>query len=298
MMKKVWLILLAVVLVFGLGVFGCSSDSSSSDDDDDDTDTGTEYTFAKGEVNFYFDEIPFTVETGKNYMIVLSVTKVASGLVGAHFCGQVLYSAEGADEPEKIGEWQNGTPDTIVNEAKEYKWRFMNLGAVPEGERAYFNLVGKPSNWTGVVGDLSFKATLTVSEYVPPALEKKFEIDSTWTGATYWEWQDGAVIKGYVSTAKSAEIMAFTDGKIVVLYTGVNGTGGFSPNNGIGAIGGKSFNSPADVGASGTTYNGTVEILIEDMSLEEGGSHADTLYINTYNGITITKIEVWGLPAE
>lgn len=29
MMKKVWLVLLAVVLVFGLGVFGCSSDSDS-----------------------------------------------------------------------------------------------------------------------------------------------------------------------------------------------------------------------------------------------------------------------------
>jgi hypothetical protein len=36
MMKKVWLILLAVVLVFGLGVFGCSSGGGSDDDDDDD----------------------------------------------------------------------------------------------------------------------------------------------------------------------------------------------------------------------------------------------------------------------
>jgi hypothetical protein len=34
MMKKVWLILLAVVLVFGLGVFGCSSDSDGDGDGD------------------------------------------------------------------------------------------------------------------------------------------------------------------------------------------------------------------------------------------------------------------------
>jgi hypothetical protein len=35
MMKKVWLILLAVVLVFGLAVFGCSSGGGSDDDDDE-----------------------------------------------------------------------------------------------------------------------------------------------------------------------------------------------------------------------------------------------------------------------
>jgi hypothetical protein len=123
MMKKVWLILLAVVLVFGLVMLGCSSDSGGDDtttstDDGDDTaeDTSVDlgaaaYQTGSGDTVGAESQAVWKIETAEVYaLLVADGTKLVVTFENAIAGGlQMIWQAYD-DTEESYGGWNQEKP--------------------------------------------------------------------------------------------------------------------------------------------------------------------------------------------
>ena len=295
-MKKNWMLLAIVLLAFaGVFMLGCS-DSGGSDAGGD----PFNYYFQDGELNIYIDKVApsLVIEQGKDYDVIISLNSFSSELVGGHFGLQVFSDEKDFDDENiKIMPWQNGSPDTIANSTKQVKWRILNF-ADPGTDRLYLNLVVQKPWGTAIPGKVGFNGAIAVAEFDTSSLSfvKAFDIDDT---STLWDYMDGPSLKGKLNPTISAEIMGFANGYLIVHYTGLIGTDGFTAGNGIASVGANEFDDsgfpintpnpfPGGLG-TGDTYNGDVKVFIEDIKLDDGGN----LETNSYNGATITLIEVW-----
>jgi len=99
-------------------------------------------------------------------------------------------------------------------------------------------------------------------------------------------------LKGNIKSDVTAEILSYTNGEVWLYweYVGSDETGRGN-NYGIGAFGGKSYNT----GTDSDGFSGIVIIPISDLDLSAQPSYvpADQLYLNPYSDCAIVKIEVY-----
>jgi hypothetical protein len=270
-----------------------------------------DYYFVEGTVKFYLEDVApsITIEKDVSYDITLSISELATELVGGHFGAQLL--AENSDDEEEdflIGGWMNGTPNTVEAGAKDYTWTFVggdknsdgsntaDFSTIPSGAKQYFKVTVQVPAWgTNISGTHGFNATVTIEKapvYGGLALDRELNTGSD------WDYRENGANKGKISASTAAEIKALPDGSVLRVYitgTVFDSSGNPRPGWGVGTIGGKSIDVPGDAvgSAAGTSYSGYVDILTKDIGLESDQYSTDIINVNIYSGFTITKIEIW-----
>jgi hypothetical protein len=249
-----------------------------------------------------------TLTQGVEYEAVLAVTEVAEGLVNGHMAGQVAYKdsrtlADDEEEPDDwiewtlVGEWTNGTPDTIAAGAKTYKWTFTATGTTPTSDhvKQVFQITAQDSSWSGsgfpagttfgIKGSITFGEKAPVSYGTPQIIT----VDTSISGG------DPATGKGNIQGDEFTKVASAAAGSILRFYITCTLTSdGTQAGWGIGGVGNGDSPAPVTVPAGtelGENRQFTVDVEVA-AALETLANPTDNwLFVNIWSG-AITRVEL------
>jgi hypothetical protein len=295
-MKRNWTIALLIALaVAGTLLMGCSP----SESEEGKTIEGN--IVLKGGKLQYVIATP-KIEHGKTYDLTLTIEDCDDALLNSHFGGKLCYKFDMDDEDEDdkvLSGWRNGTPDTVTGPRK-YTWTFkagekyldgkdpVEDATTPAGATQYFNLEAQTNDWKPWGASVNFNILGSI------VLEVQPDIDWVSVATVTLGNVDNTPGKGPIPAADVAVILARPDDNIIRFTCNVDDSAGVGPGWGIGEIGPDyggdyKINFPDDVGSPPCTY--TFDLKISELKEVLGG--AQTILLNIWSGLTITKAEIF-----
>jgi hypothetical protein len=274
---------------------------------------GNELIVLKGGKYLYLFDTP-KIEAGKEYELIFTIDQCDSALYTSNLGGKICYRMDMDDEEEGdnvLSGWANSTPTAVSEGIKEYKWVFKggeknkdsqpiaNGGTTPDGATQYFSLMAQTSGWKDPDPDFDFNV---VGKFEVKSKDV-IEYETTGTSLTLGN-MDGITGKGNLTDDDMILIRgAPTKSKIVFTYTvatvyaaGTDEQGKPEPGFGVVGVGNPSqtnsvsLSIPSTASAgSNQTFTGEFEVgdLLKLLSAGE------PLFINPYNGTTVSKAELF-----
>jgi hypothetical protein len=301
-MKKLLMLPALLLALAGMVLTGCPSDPEEGKKIDN-----PDLTLTNGGKYQYVFTSP-NITDGVEYEVIFNITEVDDGLVGGHFGGQLYYEKGG--EQKLLSGWSNGSPDTIVEGTKTYRWTFkagaknndgndtVSPATTPgDADKQYFQVMAQTSNWKEFASDLSFgiKGSITVQPKAQVTLKKDRDIVTTGGSAADTTTGKGNIEGEYfasVNAAAAGSVLKFS----IIANVGASGSGSNEPGWGVGAVGNKSSDNAAiiiPVGTfSGDDVSFTSEVLVSDALACRDNTTDNWLFVNIWGG-KITKCELW-----
>ena len=172
---------------------------------------------------------------------------------------------------------------------------FVNLNSIRALDPGTYSITVVAVGVTGVSTDSPKSTPVSYTKPEPEDTSLKLTILDE---GEYWSYKatdamenpNGLSLKGNLKADISAQILSYTNGEVWVYWVYVgDAPDGVSANNGIGAFGGKGYNS----GEGGMSGIAIISISDLDLSAQPSYVPANELYLNTYNACAVVKIEIY-----